>query len=124
MINKKKLELPINKTKRNTFIKSINSVAKVKKYIKQIDNLIDVCFGSNLFGHTSIKILKPSKYIFMTIIYLINEKYYADRITDNDFVRFRSVIRKVHHVTKEKFENYNKLLHSTIIFYHKYNVIR
>ncbi len=101
MINKKKLGLPIKKPKRSTFIKSIDSVVKLKKYIKKIDNLIDICFGSKLFGHTSIKILKLSKYIYMTIIYLIDDKYHINEIEDNEFVKFRSVIRKVYRITKK-----------------------
>lgn len=118
MVNKNVLKVP-NKKERESYLKSLNRVNKMKTATTKVSKLIDQYFGDNVMGHRSI-----SKSINKNVLYTLAITYY-DRyikknknLTQEGYRKLRSILRKVDrhcqnkHITKStqtELDNIRKL---------------
>ena len=101
MVDKDKLK-DFNKKERTKYIKSLNTVQKLRNAIDRVSPLLDNIFSDNLLGHSTIMSSNIHKNIFYTSIYSYYKDYNNDKFKNETFYkRYRSIIIKIAKIYKD-----------------------
>lgn len=96
IMSKNICQLPDKKNKEK-YLKSIDKLTKIKIETNKVDKLINICYGDNILGHSTIT-SKLQQNIRLMTLYFVNSEFSKslDKITDQQFKYIRSTIRKTY----------------------------
>lgn len=129
MVNEGTLKLP-TKIQKSNYLTKIDSVKILNMHTKNIDNLINVCFGDDIINHESIP-KKISIRLSYAICMSINKTHPNEncfRLDDNDTNIIRSTIRKLHRgitgISKDGTKIKREIFKSLELLINKFDAVR
>ena len=110
MINKNQCKVITEKTDKQKYLKSIDQLQKIKKETNIIDKLINIGYGNNVLGHSTITSKLQQNFRLITL-YLIYNLYKdnIDKITKEQYKILRSTVRKTY---RDIAECHTKIMHT------------